>query len=217
MWHLYWRQGEAGNRAGSDLFAEKHRELQSPRLSYAIESADREKGCGRREPNSVGPKASIENRSRLKRPKRLSAAMLFFNAGPVDFDPLLDLLLVPLNGLSLWLLWTPTQRMKQASDVIHMISDTETRLNQFSDSGACPKICLKTSRFCSLKKSFFQVFFGLFIKFWRTARRRLCPDSLGPLASESGLTSTGWSPSSKRSIAWNRRRSSASGLPEGLM
>jgi hypothetical protein len=187
MWHLYWHQGEAGNRGKSGLFAARHRERQSPRLSYGIESVDREKGCGRREPNFVGPTASRESQFRLKRPERLSAARLFFNAGPVDFDPLLDSLLVPLDGLSLGFLWTPAHRMKQAPDVIDMVSDTKNRLNQFSHSRTCPKICVETSRFGSSKKMPFQIFFGLFIKFWRTARRWLCPNSLGPLASESGL------------------------------
>jgi hypothetical protein len=187
MWHLYWHQDEAGNRVGPGLFPERHKEQQSPKLSYGTESDEKDKVSGREEPSSAGPKASIESQSRLKRPKKLSGARLFFNTGPIDFNPLLDLLLVPLYGLSLWFLRTPTQRMKQAAYVIHMVSDTESRLNQFSDSGACPKICLKTSRFCSLKKSVLQIFFGLFIKFRRTTRRRLSLDGLRALISEGGF------------------------------
>jgi len=57
--------------------------------------------------------------------REASGARLFFNAGPIDFNPLLDLLLVPLHCLSLWFLRAPTQRMKQAAYVIHMVSDTD--------------------------------------------------------------------------------------------
>ena len=32
MWHVYWHQDEAGNRVGSGLFPERHKEQQSPKL-----------------------------------------------------------------------------------------------------------------------------------------------------------------------------------------
>ena len=108
MWHLYWHQGEAGNRVGPGLFPERHKELQLPRLFYGTESDEKDKVYGLEEPSSAGPKASSKSQFRLKRPKRLSGARLFFNAGPIDFNPLLDLLLVPLYGLSLWFLRAPT-------------------------------------------------------------------------------------------------------------
>jgi hypothetical protein len=190
MRHLYWRQDEAGNRAGFGLLPVRHKERQSPRLFYGTGFCDRERESGRGEPSSVELKASSKSRSRLKRPTRLSGARLFFNARPIDLNPLLDFLLVPLYRLSLRLLRAPPQRMKQAAYVIHMVSDTEARLNQFSNPGACPKICLKTSRHCSSKKSFFQLFFSLLMQFWRTAGGRLCLNGLEALTPESGFPSS---------------------------
>ncbi len=47
-----------------------------------------------------------------KKPKKAFSRDAFFYAGSLDFDPLLDLLLVPLYGISLWFMWASTQRMQ---------------------------------------------------------------------------------------------------------
>jgi len=162
-------------------------QLQTP--SCGTVSAEKAQECSRGEPSFAGPEAPLRSRFRLRRLGKLSGARLFFNARPFLLDPALDFPFVPFDGFSLWLLRTPSQRVEQTADMIHMVTDAKEGKNQLGDSGTSPKICGKSCGLRSPEKIFLQLFFGLGSQTGRAAWCRFGFNATKPNFQEDGFPS----------------------------
>ncbi len=189
MHYLYSHQGEAGNRERPSLALARHRAPQSPRPSHESGCADREEAYIPGAPSSVVPGASGVNPSRLKISRKLSGARLFFNPGPVLLYPALDLLFVPLHCPSLRLLRTPSHRPQYSPDMVDMIADAKTGVDQLGHSRACPEVGRKTCCFRSLKKLLFKLELILIVYFRRSTSGYRCLDGFRSIFQKSSFPS----------------------------
>jgi hypothetical protein len=80
----------------------------------------------------------------------------------------MDGLLIPLDGLPGGLLRTPTQRMEQSTNMVHVITDTETLRDQKRDARAGPQVVGESGRLRPAQQRAFQSAGQGWGQFWGT-------------------------------------------------
>ena len=88
----------------------------------------------------------------------------FFYPRPLFLDPAADFALVPFHGAALGLLRAPTQRMQQATDMIDVVTDAKTILDQPDYARARPKVGGEAGGLGAPQQIFLQTESGLLIQ-----------------------------------------------------
>jgi hypothetical protein len=103
-------------------------------------------------------------------PRRLA----FFYSRPVLSDPAADRLLIAFDGAACRFLRTPAQVMKQSTDMVDVVIDTEALLNELGHARTGPQIGVEPTRQGTLEQQRFKSALLCHLELRRPSRRLPC-------------------------------------------
>jgi hypothetical protein len=109
-----------------------------------------------------------------------------FYPGPFLLDPAADLVLIALHGPALGLLGAPSQGVQETTDMVDMVAQPESVLDELSYPGAGPQVGFESGCLGSFEQGFFQSTPGFIVQPPRTTGGRPGLDALAAALPEGG-------------------------------